>query len=104
MVNVYQSIQRNIPGYLNLQAGCCKNLNSSNEEISGFRFGAPKVRTESEREREREREKGENKETTKTSNDYKERRRKKLTSSCHSLPECCSPTAASALGSLHTPI
>jgi len=34
----------------------------------------------------------------------KERQRTKLTSSCHSLPECCSPTAASALGSLHTPI
>jgi len=30
--------------------------------------------------------------------------RKTLTSSCHSLPECCSPTAASALGSLHIPI
>jgi len=44
MVTIYQSTQRNIPDYMNLQAGFCENLKSRNGGISGFRYGVPKVR------------------------------------------------------------
>jgi len=94
MVTSYQSTQRNIPDYVNLQVGCWRTSNLATDGFLGSDMECQKWeewRTKTKKQQEQ-------------AMANKERRWKKLTSSCHSLPECCSPTAASALGSLHTPI